>query len=116
MGLSKSISASILCTGLLASPALFAQTIVPSTASAISAVLVYTSSGGGDVVFTLQTNSIAACPRGYWIRASDPGARNAVAQVLAAYHAGKPVTVYADTATIWTGSASAACLVYLIVE
>lgn len=104
--------------GLIVSTPLFAAdpSIVQSAASPISAVLTYTSAGGGDVLFKLQTNSITNCPYGFWIRPTDAGARSALAQVLAAYHAGKPVSVYADTATVWSGSTLSACLVYLILE
>lgn len=98
-----------------------------SSASTISSVQAFTEFGNaatppaapnGDIVFALAANSLAAsCPFGFFINATDIGARNTLAVILAAYHTGKPVTVTADTSTFWAGnSTSHACLVLGVQE
>jgi hypothetical protein len=92
-----------------------AANIVSTSLSTISQVDVYTEFGNGDVIVWLATNSLqSSCPSGFWIRGTDTGADRVLAQVEAAYHSGTPVTVWADTTTIWSGSASAACLIWLV--
>jgi hypothetical protein len=71
----------------------------------------YAQFGLGDVVFTISTPS-ATCPHGYWVKMSDPGAKTIVAQLVAAYHAQKAVTVYAHDDQMWAGSSGQVCLVY----
>lgn len=86
--------------------------IYGTNASTVTTVDTYTQFGSGDVVFTLANNSLqSACPSGFWIKGTDPGAKTAAGELLAAFHAGKPVMICADTAVIWTGSGSPACLV-----
>jgi hypothetical protein len=90
-----------------------AGTIYTTTSSTVTQVQVYSSYGGGDVIFFLASNSLAtSCPYGFWIRATDAGAKSVVSQVLAAYTAGTPVAVSADTSTTWSGAGSASCLVW----
>lgn len=83
----------------------------PSTIAQIDS---YTQFGGGDVTFTLTSNSLQAqCPFGFWIRASDgAGAKTVVSEITAAFHSEKTVVVWADPAILWGGSSSAACLVW----
>jgi hypothetical protein len=89
--------------------------IYSAGASTISKIDSYTQYGGGDVIVTLASNTMAAaCPYGFWIRGSDAGAKTAVAQVLAAHHTGSSVVIYADTAITWSGSQSPACLVWTV--
>jgi hypothetical protein len=89
--------------------------IYGTSASTVSTVDSYTQFGGGDVIFTLSSNSLqSSCPSGFWIHGTDVGAKTAVGELLAAFHAAKPVLVWADTAIIWTGSASPACQVWEI--
>jgi hypothetical protein len=86
--------------------------IFTATVSTVSSIDTYTQFGGGGVVFRLASNSLqTSCPYGFWIRGTDAGAKSALAQILAAYHAGSSVAVSADTSTIWSGAGSAACLV-----
>lgn len=86
--------------------------IFSTSISTVAWVDSYPSFGGGDVVFALKNNSLgSACPYGFWIRATDTGAKNAVAQLVAALQTGSAVVVWADTAAIWTGSNAASCLV-----
>jgi hypothetical protein len=94
-------------------PSAHAANIVSTSPSTITQVDVYTEFGNGDVIIWLTTNSLqSSCPYGFWLRGTDTGADRALAQVEAAYHSGTPVTIWADTTTIWSGSASAACLIW----
>jgi hypothetical protein len=69
--------------------------------------------GGGDVFFTI-TAQPSSCPDGFWIKASDPGAKGALAQLLAAYHAKASVTIYAYNDQMWPGSSGQVCLVQAV--
>jgi hypothetical protein len=102
-----------LLVAVAASLTVRAATILTTTPSTISSIDSYASFGGGDVILTLATNSlVSACPFGFWIRATDAGAKTVVAQAIAAYQAGSTVTVSADASTVWSGAGSAACLVW----
>jgi len=93
----------------------YGSNVVSASQSAIARVDVYTEWGNGDIIFTLANNSLqASCPYGFWIRATDSGAQSTLAHVEAAYHTGSPVIVWADTTTIWNGSSSSACLVWMV--
>ena len=90
-----------------------AATVVASTKSVVTSVVTYPATG--DVVVVLQSSGIAACPGGFWIRPTDAGAKGTFSQAMAAYYAGNPVYVYADTSTTWPGnSTSATCLVVIV--
>jgi hypothetical protein len=92
---------------------LHAATIATTNVSTIASVDSYTSYGGGDVIFTLASNSLAsACPFGFWVRGTDAGAKTTLAQIMVALTASRTVTVSADTSTIWSGASAAACLVW----
>ena len=102
---------------LLAANALNARgaNIVSTTQSTITQVDVYTEFGNGDVIVWLNNNSLqSSCPSGFWVRGTDTGADRTLAQIEAAYHSGTPVTIWADTTTIWSGSSSAACLIWMV--
>ena len=117
--------ASALVIGALASPAARAA-VAYTTSSTISTVMTFTEYGtaitttpatNGDVVFQLASSGLSACSFGFWIRGSDIGAKNTLAQLLAAYHTGAPVVVAADTdpANFWPGNSSShACLVWSV--
>src|SRR5262245_20913179 len=106
--------ASSLALGMLASTAAQAA-VVTSNNSTISNVLSFTQYGSGDVIVQLSSSGLSACSFGFWIRAADAGSRNTLAQILAAYHTGKPVVIAADNADIWTGNtSSAACRVWSV--
>jgi hypothetical protein len=90
-------------------------TIYTASASAIVRVDTYTQFGSGDVIITLANNSLAAsCPYGFWMRGTDAGTKTAAAQMMAAQLADKQVVIAADTSIIWSGSGSAACLVWMV--
>jgi hypothetical protein len=81
-------------------------TIVSTSASVtVTKTYAYTAYDGGDFVFS--TNGTAAgCGNGWWIAASDPGFKSAVAAVLAAQVAGSYIIVYGDNSALWPGSPS----------
>ena len=85
--------------------------VYPSGFATVSAIESYPLYGNGDVIVVLTANSLSAtCPGGFWIRGTDPGANRTLAQVLAAQAAGQPITIWADTAVVWIGSAASTCL------
>jgi hypothetical protein len=99
------------CLSMIAHAAVYT-----ASASTITKVDTYTQYGGGDVIFFMANNSLSAmCPYGFWIRATDAGAKTTVAQILAAYQAGTPVVVSADPSITWSGAGSASCLVWDVI-
>ena len=87
-------------------PACAAASVVgPGVAVTITQSYAYASYGGGDFVFS---TSIAApgCGSGWYIKATDPGYKVAVAVVLAAQAAGLQVIVYGENSDVWSGSPS----------
>jgi hypothetical protein len=75
----------------------------------------YSELGSGDALFQLTTNNLSACNLGFWIRGTDAGAKNVLAQILSAYSTGASVIVSADVQTPWPGSTSGtACLVIAV--
>lgn len=65
----------------------------------------YTSFDGGDFVFSTSLTA-AGCTSGWYIAASDPGFKSAVAMVLAAQVGGSYIIVYGDNSALWPGSPS----------
>ena len=80
-----------------------------SSSSAITQLVSYTAYGSGDWVFSLASSGLAGCSTGFWVRGTDSGAKATIAQLLAAYHSGTPVVVYADSTVIWPGSGGSYC-------
>jgi hypothetical protein len=81
-------------------------TIVTPTASVtVTRSFAYTAYDGGDFVFS-TSGTAPGCANGWWIAASDPGFKSAVAAVLAAQVAGSFIVVYGDNASLWSGSPS----------
>lgn len=108
----RSALAALLVTGVLATDARAAVVMAgPSTVQSQS-MLTYTYMSSGDVVFQLTTNSLPQCAGGFWLRASDPGFKNAVAVLLSVVQAQGTLAVWVDDSQIWTGSTSPYCLVY----
>lgn len=97
---------------LLASSSAFGS-IVQSNSSTITGITSYTQFGSGDVTFTLSSSGLTGCSGGFWIRPTDGGASNVIAQVLEAQITGKTVVVYADNTVIWSGGPQA-CLVWAV--
>jgi hypothetical protein len=82
-----------------------AAVVSPGVGVSVTVSYAYTGYGGGDFVFS---TSIAAsgCSSGWYIKASDPGYRSAVAVVLAAQASGLQVVIYGDNSDVWSGSPS----------
>jgi|SRR6516164_8452727 len=82
-----------------------AAVVSPGAGVSVTLSYAYTAYGGGDFVFS---TSIAApgCGSGWYIKASDPGYRSAVAVVLAAQASGLQVVIYGDNSDVWSGSPS----------
>jgi len=111
---------SVKLTTLLVGLGVFAATtaeaaIVGSVVGPVKHYYSYTDYGTGDVVIVV-TNPPATCPGGFWVRMSDPGAKNVVAELLAAVASQIPMQIwgYDDLANIWPGSGTATCRLYVV--
>ena len=95
--------AALACAAVLMCTPASATVVSPGASVTINQSYAYTSYGGGDFVFS--TNVAApGCGSGWYIKATDPGYRSAVAAVLTAQAGGNYVTVYGDNADLWSGS------------
>jgi hypothetical protein len=89
-------------------------TIVTTTASVtITQSWAYTAFDGGDFVFS-TSDTATGCGSGWYIAATDPGYKSAVATVLTAQAGGNYVQVYGDNSAIWSGSNGKYCHVQTI--
>jgi hypothetical protein len=115
-GLREVLLAVAVVIGAVSSVASASAATIISSSSVIDWVETYTdypTGTGRDAVFQLASSRLETqCPHGFWIRASDPGAKSTLAQVMAAYLAGKTIVAWVDTSVICSGSSSAACLVW----
>jgi hypothetical protein len=102
------IAATILTSTMVSSAALFTA---PTT---VTNIWTYTDFGDGDVSFQI-TGSSGSC-YGFWIKATDKGAKTAYATLLAAKAEQAEVAIYADDADLWSGSGSPYCRVRAIVR
>jgi hypothetical protein len=82
-----------------------AAVVAPAASVTITKSYAYTTYDGGDFVFSTSAGA-PGCSSGWWISASDPGFKSAVAAVLAAQIAGSFVIVYGDNSLLWSGSPS----------
>jgi hypothetical protein len=82
-----------------------AAVVAPTASVTITKSFAYTSYDGGDFVFSTSAGA-PGCASGWWISASDPGFKSAVATVLAAQIAGSYIIVYGDNSLLWSGSPS----------
>ena len=108
----------IALTVLLASTAGVASaTVIQSNPSTVvvGSTWWYTSFGSGDVAFQLSSSGLSQCGV-FWLRATDPGFKTAVAALLTATTTQATVTVFADTSQMWTGTSTPFCLVYMIAQ
>lgn len=77
----------------------------------ITGVSTYASgSVAGDVVIRVQT-TVAGCEAGYYIKASDPGKKEALSVALSAFHAGATVVINGNDSPRWEGSGANLCRV-----
>lgn len=79
--------------------------VTPAAAVTITQTYAYTSYNGGDFVFSTSATA-PGCSSGWYVKATDPGFKAAVATILAAQAGGSYVIVYGDTADLWSGSPS----------
>jgi hypothetical protein len=79
----------------------------------ITQVHTYSDHGNGDIIIKVESPA-AACPGGYWIRPTDPGAKSTYANALAAFHAGSSVRVGGYSDQIWNGSVTPFCRLYYL--
>jgi hypothetical protein len=82
-----------------------ADVVSPPAAVTITQSYAYAGYGGGDFVFSTK-GAAPGCGSGWYIKATDPGYKTAVAVVLTAQAAGLQVIVYGDNSDLWTGSPS----------
>ena len=82
-----------------------AAIVTPSASVTVTKSYAYTAYDGGDFVFSTSATA-PGCGNGWWIAASDPGFKSAVAAVLAAQVAGSFIIVYGDNRALWSGSPS----------
>ena len=82
-----------------------AAIVTPSASVTVTKSYAYTAYEGGDFVFS-TSGTVPGCESGWWIAASDPGFKSAVAAVLAAQAAGSFIIVYGDPGALWSGSPS----------
>ena len=82
-----------------------AAIVTPGVSVTVTQSYAYTAYDGGDFVFS---TSVAAtgCGSGWYIAATDPGYKSAVAAVLTAQAGGNYVQIYGDNSVIWSGSPS----------
>lgn len=86
-----------------------AQAANVKSSGTISELQVYTTFGGGDVIFKL-TSPASGCI-GFAVLASSTGFKQTYAMLLAAAMNGKPINVQAFNDKKWNGSGSFYCVV-----
>jgi hypothetical protein len=78
------------------------------TISTITILTTYTTTSNGDVI--LQVAAPAAnCGGGFWLRRSDVGFKDVLANLIAAYHTRARVQFGFYDNEIWSGSGSSFC-------
>jgi hypothetical protein len=73
----------------------------------------YSDFNTGDVVIQVATPP-ASCPGGFWVRMTDPGAKNVVAQLLAAVTSQIPLIIWGYDDQLWPGTATVTCRIYTV--
>ena len=73
---------------------------------------IFTEYGGGDFVFNFAT-PIGDCVAG-WILPTQPGAKIAIANVMAAQLASRSLNIYVFPTIVWNGSIAKTCKVYAL--
>jgi hypothetical protein len=107
MPLRSLLAAISMSTALLASSVSSAATV--QSTGTITSIVTYTEHTGGTFSFKIS-NQPAGC-HGFWISASHPGFKTAVALIMQARATGEGVLVGADTSYLWTGSSNPWCRV-----
>lgn len=86
--------------------------VVSTAPGTINTLQTYSEAGGGDVTF-VTTTTFSGCD-GFWLRPTDAGFKALYAALTMAYATQTPVMVFAHNDSIWTGSGSPFCRVYMI--
>jgi hypothetical protein len=73
----------------------------------------YSDFNTGDVVIIVTTPP-STCPGGFWVRMTDPGAKNVVAQLLTAVTTQTPMYIWGYDDQLWSGSGTATCRLYTV--
>ena len=92
-------------SGLIGPRDAAADIVSPAAPVLVTQSYSYASFGGGDFVFVTSAGA-RGCTSGWYIKASDPGYKAVVAEVVTAQAAGLQVTVYGDNSDLWSGSPS----------
>jgi len=101
----NSVGVLLMCAGILAAARVAAAVVSPGASVTVTQSYAYTSFDGGDFVFSTSA-AAPGCGTGWYIKASDPGYKAAVAAVLTAQAGGNYILVYGDNSDIWAGSPS----------
>ncbi len=92
----------------------FADIVKVLDASTIDSIQSYPSYAGGAVV--IRFTGVSGCSTGAHVLTTDPAGKESISLALAAYMAGKKVTIYGDTGQPWNGQnpSGAVCHLYTI--
>jgi hypothetical protein len=82
-----------------------AAIVTPGVSVTVTQSFAYTAYNGGDFVFSTSVGA-TGCGSGWYIAATDPGYKSAVAAVLTAQAGGNYVQIYGDNSALWSGSPS----------
>lgn len=91
-----------------------AQAAAVEYAGRIARLYTFTTFSSGDIVISVS-NPPSGCD-GFWLRMSDPGAKNTYAQLLAAQHTEQVLRIGALDNEWWTGSASHFCRIDFVTQ
>ncbi len=101
----KRFRAALAAACVLGATSSHAALVSPSLPVSVSQTYAYTGFGGGDFVFSTSAPA-TGCGSGWYIKATDPGYKTAVAVVLTAQAAGLQISVTGDNTDLWSGSPS----------
>lgn len=84
---------------------------IVSEKSRITSGAVYSQYGQGDFIFNIS-NPIDECPSGFWVRPTDPGYTEVIANVRAAISNELNVVASGEPDLVWPGSRDVRCHLY----
>ena len=73
----------------------------------------YSDFNTGDVVIVVTTPP-STCPGGFWVRMTDVGSKNVLAQLLAGVAAQIPMHIWGYDDQLWPGTTTATCRLYTL--
>jgi hypothetical protein len=87
--------------------------VVGSQSVTVTIYYAYGDYGGGDIeVFYTPANALTGCDGAVWISGTQVGAKNLVSTLIAANSVNRPIMLYADNASLWSGSSAKVCKVF----